>query len=181
LDKKQLNSLIVRIKQEDEIAFEEFYNLTNKCVFSFVYNIVHNRQDSEDLVQDTFIKFKRNILMFKDGTNPTAWLFQIAKNLSIDFLRKQKHDSGLDIEDVQGFVPENESKTNITDKMYLHDLMFKVLSEEERMIVDLHMVGGYKNREIAKILNLPLGTVLWKYNQAMKTLKKKIEEDRNEK
>ena len=75
----------------------------------------------------------------------------------------------------------NKSEENIEDRLYLHNLINRVLSENDREIFILHALYGYKNKEIAKFLNMPLGTVLWKYNRAIKVLKEKIKEEKNEK
>lgn len=176
MDKKYLDSLICQLQGGSEEAFERFYIETNKSLFSFVYLVVRNYQDAEDIVQETFIKIKRNCGLYKPGTNPTAWIYQIAKNLSLDHLKKKKFEAPLLENEEISPVAEDISSGKVQN-LYLHDLLIKNLEEEDRQIVLLHVVDGYKHREIAKILDLPLGTVLWKYNRALKILKNKIKEE----
>lgn len=176
MDKKSLDLMIGEIQNGSEEAFERFYLETNKSLFSFVYLLVRDYQDAEDIVQETFIKIKKNILLYKLGTNPIAWIYQIAKNLSLDHLKKKKFEAPL-FENEEYAVTSEDISGNKIQNLYLHNLLIENLEEDERQIVLLHIVDGYKHREIAQILGLPLGTVLWKYNRALKTLKNKIKEE----
>lgn len=172
MDKKELDKLMIKIQDGDEESFAIFYRETYKGLFSFIYSYVADWHSSEDLMQETYIKVKLNADKYLIGTNVTAWMFQIAKNLCLDFLKKQNNRKVENIDDVvveKHFEPEN--------KLLVHDMLNKYLKETDRQIVLLHILFGYKNREIAQILGIPLGTVLWRYNNAIKTLKKKIKED----
>ena len=179
MNKRELNELVAKIQEGDEYSFSLLYNETYKGVFSFIYSIILNYEDSEDLMQETFIKIRQNIQSYKLGTNVSSWMLQIAKNLTIDFLRKEKKKNTTTLECIENVIPAKES--NIEQKIYLHDKLNEYLPEIERQIVILHIINGYKNREIAKLLKIPLGTVLWKYNRAMKILKEKLEEEKDEK
>lgn len=173
MDKKQINDLLIKIQSGDENSFENFYCATNKGVFSFVYMIVKNKEDAEDITQETFIKVKQNVMGYRPNTNAVAWIFQIAKNLAYDFLRRRKKEADIDTSEI--VVPDSRDKiSEKEDNMMLHRLMLENLDEVSRQIVDLHIIAGFKHREIAKQLGLPLGTVLWKYNRAMKTLQDKL-------
>ncbi len=176
MDKKLLDNLIQKIQLGDEKAFEDFYVATNKKLFSFVYIITKNQFDAEDVVQETYIKFKASSNRYHIGTNPSAFLMKIAKNTALDKLRKLKRETNFDALDYEA-KDESQSFTRKEQNLFLHNLMNKNLQIEERQIVILHIVEGYKHREIAKFLGLPLGTVLWKYNRALKILKEKIKEE----
>lgn len=172
MNKKELDKLMEQVQAGDEESFALFYHETYKGLFSFIYSYVKNWHTSEDLMQETYIKLKLNADKYVLGTNVTAWLFQIAKNLCLDYLKKPTSRELMPIDEVvleKNFEPER--------KMYVHDLLNKYLSVTDRQIVLLHVLHGYKNREIAQILNLPLGTVLWRYNRALKDLKNKIKGD----
>lgn len=172
MNKKELDGLMKKVQEGDENSFACFYHETYKGLFSFIYSYVKNWHTSEDLMQETYVKVKLNADKYVLGTNVTAWLFQIAKNLCLDYLKKL---SSKEAEVIDGLVIEKNFEPDT--KMYVHDLLNKYLSEVDRQIVLLHVLHGYKNREIADILQIPLGTVLWRYNKAMKELKKKIKED----
>lgn len=172
MNKKELDKLMKKVQEGDENSFAIFYHETYKGLFSFIYSYVKNWHTSEDLMQETYLKVKLNADKYIAGTNVTAWLFQIAKNLCYDYLKKS---SSKELEVIDYVVIEKSFEPDT--KMYVHDLINKYLSDVDRQIVLLHVLHGYKNREIAQILQLPLGTVLWRYNRAMKDLKKKIKED----
>lgn len=179
MDKKQLDSLIVGIKRDgDEQAFAEFYEATRNGLFSYVLSIVKKRESAEDLMQETYIVFRKNVQSYRDGTNAFAFLVQIGKNLSLNYLKRAKYETAVDFSvwDAESdFSVEAEADTTVLD------IVRGRLSEGEAQIVLLHLVSGFKHREIAEITGKPLGTVLWTYKNSLAKLKKIIEkEDANE-
>lgn len=172
MNKKELDILMTQIQDGSNTAFETLYNEMYRGVFSFIYSYTKNYHTAEDLLQETFIKVKTKIQNYNSGTNASAWILQIAKNTALDYLRKNKP------------VDETQETSNYFDldqKLYLQNCLIKYIEDGDRQIIILHTFYGYKAREIAKILNIPMGTVLWKYNRAMKILKQKIKEDNYEK
>ena len=175
MHKSEINNLMKDVQRQDEVAFENLFNETKKGVFSFLYTYVKDYYLAEDLVQETFIKVKLNAQNYKLGTNASAWILQIAKNTAIDFLRKEKKT--VDMEE----VVINQGEPNFDEKLVLHNALNNNLNGNERQIVLLHIVYGYKHREISKILGIPVGTVLWKYNMSLKRLKSVLAEAEYEK
>ena len=96
MNKLMLNLLVRKVKQGDEDAFAKLYQQTYKGVFSYAYSIVQNYHVAEDITQETFIKVKLNVHGYKDDTNFSAWLLQITKNLSFNYLSKSKRESLTD-------------------------------------------------------------------------------------
>ena len=172
MSKSRINELMVKVQMQDDAAFEALFNECKRPVFSFIYTYVKNYHSAEDLLQDTFIKIKMNAQSYKAGTNAMAWILETAKNTAIDYLRKENRVKRADIEEAN----LKGSEPDFNDSLIVHDLLNKYVNDEDRQIVLLHLVYGYKNREIAKILDMPLGTVLWRYNTALKTLKKALKE-----
>ena len=169
---KELNKLMSCIQNGDKDSFNLFYNLTHKGVFSFIYSYVKNYHTAEDLLQETYVKVKVNANKYALGTNALAWVLQIAKNTCLDYLRKEKAKPISELnEEISG------KNYNILGDLYYHNLLNKYVADIDRQIVILHIIYGYKNREIAKILDVPLGTVLWKYNKILKELKKILEKE----
>ena len=121
----------------------------------------------------TFIKkgssIKLNISKYKKGTNGRAWILQIAKNLALDTLRKRYRTDNID--DV--VIPYEDQPMG-----EISDVMKKTLSLEEERIVTLHVLWGYKHREIAQILEIPVGTVTSKYKRAIKKMQDALKEVR---
>ena len=97
-----------------------------------------------------------------------AWILTITRNLCLKLLRQRIKTTELDLDDWKSYIDEAEISTD--DKVVIRQCMEK-LSDEERQIVVLHAVAGFKHRQIAELLELPLPTVLSKYHRAIKKLK----------
>jgi RNA polymerase sigma-70 factor (ECF subfamily) len=172
-EKQKLNideAIFIRIAENDMAAFEEFYRLTERTVYAFVLSTLKNHDDALDVVQDTYLKIRAAAHLYKPMGKPMAWVFTIARNLSISKIRnKQKNDS-IEINDI-----ENDLKfsyvTDQEDQLVLQTAL-KILSSEETEIILLHAISGFTHREIAKNLDMKLSTVLSKYHRGLKKLKK---------
>lgn len=160
--------LMAKIAEGDNASFERLYEATVKGVFAFAYSYLGNREDAEDIAQNAFLSVKQRAFTYKQGTNARAWLFQIVKNLCLDELRRRKRRQTAQPIGSEAYMSEYGDSAV--------DYMLSVLTEEEREIVVLHVFWGYKHREIAEIIDAPLGTVTWKYNVAVKKLEKYKEE-----
>lgn len=163
-----LDVLIVKISEGSNDSFAQFYQLTIKGAFVFAYSYLKEKTIAEDICHDAYIQLKQKAHTYKSGTNAKAWFLQIVKNLCLDELRKRKRSSSNEEYEValKTEVYEQEDFTSATE------YMLNALTDEERQIVIMHVFWGYKHREIATELNLPLGTILWRYNGAIKKLKK---------
>lgn len=167
---KRINAAIEKTAAGDEKAFERLYIETRGGVYSFVYTYFHNSFDAEDVMQTVFLKIKTNADKFTPGTNGLAWILQIAKNLSLKELAKRKTQANY-IEKIQSVRADYAEDSDLS----IMELMNSVLSEEEQRIITLHVIWGYKHREIAEILNCPIGTVTSKYKRAAEKIKKQWE------
>ncbi|MCF7924784.1 MAG: RNA polymerase sigma factor [Candidatus Izimaplasma sp.] len=156
--------------EKDNEAFETVYEHTKRGVFSIIISLVRNKTVTEDLMQDTYIKMIEKIKQYKRGRNFNAWLMQIAKNTALDYLRKSKKEMIYDPQE-QAYIHDSLKTEAITYDVL--DLV-KPLNETEKQIVLLRAVAEYKFKDIAEIVNKPLGTVLWLYNKAIKQLKHEV-------
>ena len=163
---RRLDNLMKEVTQGSERAFEELYEGMKRGVFALAYSYLRNYEDAEDVLQQTFLTVKRKAYLYRVGTDARAWIFQIAKNAALDELQKRKQRK-------EGELLREEGVE--TPVVFLDELTAR-LSEEEREIVIMHAVWGYKHKEIAEEKGLPLGTVTWKYNEAIKKLRKEQEE-----
>ena len=163
--------LMKRVGKGDEQAFRQLYQNTDKTIYSFILSIIKNPQDAEEVLQETYLKIWTSAAGYKSQGKPLAWMFTIARNLCYMKFCDQKHQSELGLDDLNGdetgaVCPQLE---NLADKLVL-EAALSILKEEEREIVLLHASAGMKHREIAANLQMPLATVLSKYNRAMKKL-----------
>ena len=170
----KLDDIIEEFRDCNYNHFDEFYNETKKSVFFSIAAIVKDRDSIDDLMQDTYIKFLENIGKYKSKTNINAYLSTIAHNISINYYNREKrlvHD-----ETIIDFQVSESNKSNNYQEIEVLEIL-KSLDEASKEIVILHVINELKFKEIAKIVNKPLGTVLWIYNKAIKTLKGELENE----
>ncbi len=167
---------MIRMQNGDESAFEELYTGTSRGLFTFLLSILKNYHTAEDVMQNTYIRVKKSIATYKEDSNALAWLYTIAKNLAFNEIEKQKRLVVSDFSDNPNLLGDYSLQTNIESPIF--DIMQKTLKEQELQIVSLHLLSGFKHKEIAVILNKPLGTVLWAYRNALNKLKIAMEKER---
>ncbi len=167
-------SLFLRIAAGEKEAFCTLYETCSSSVFAYALSILRNRDDAEDAMQDTFIKIKSAAHLYKPQGKPMAWIFTITKNVCLMMIRKNAHVVHLPEEDAQPDLGLDQIE-NAVDRMTL-EKSFTVLPEDTCQIIMLHAVSGMKHREIAELLNLPISTVLSKYNRGIKRLQTELKE-----
>lgn len=170
---KVLEKCIKDIANGDSDALTLLYTITKASVYGFALSILKNMHEAEDVLHDVYIKIHDNASTYQDNGKPMAWILTITKNLSLMKLRKKKHS--VDIDEIIEIIPSKCDR--IADARLLLTAAFKYISDEERNILTLHAVAGYKHREISKLLDIPLSTVLSKYNRAIKKIKKYMSEE----
>ncbi|MBC3797248.1 RNA polymerase sigma factor [Acetobacterium tundrae] len=174
---KKLNideELFIRIAEDDIAAFEELYRLTERTLYAFVLSIIKNHDDALDVVQDTYLKIRAAAHLYKPMGKPMAWVFTIARNLSISKIRFKKKNDSVPVEDLENDLSFSYV-TDSGDKLVLQ-AAFKILNDQEREIILLHAISGFSHREIAESLDVPISTVLSKYHRGLKKLKKYLTE-----
>ncbi|MBP3304399.1 MAG: RNA polymerase sigma factor [Oscillospiraceae bacterium] len=163
------DDLIAAVAEGSADAMARLYKQAGTSVYAFALSVLKNSQDAEDVLHDCFISIHAAAGSYRAKGKPMAWILTIAKNLCLKRLREQSRTVQLNPEDWKDYVDGNPAVT-ADDKVVIRACM-EQLSDEERQIVVLHAVSGFKHREIASLLNLALPTVLSKYNRAIKKLK----------
>ncbi len=166
MNKAKMNALLIRVKQGDNDAFAQLYNQTKKGIYAFLYTYYNNVWDTENAMQSTYLRVKQYAHTYTENTDARAWLFQIAKNFALNELKKQKRETVVDESTLVSVGGKTETPTG-----EVFEALNKALDETEKQIVILHVLWGYKHREIAVELQMPLGTVLSKYNVSVKKLR----------
>lgn len=162
MDNRETDRLLSSIRAGSDEAFAELYVKTKRGIFSFLYTYYHNFEDTEDAMQTAYLKIKTNIGSYRPGTNGRAWLLEVAKNVALNDIRKKKK-AEAEITAEPGYFEFDDGSVT--------DLMERNLTADEARIVTLHVLWNYKHREIAKIMNLPLGTVTSKYKRSVEKLR----------
>src|SRR5438093_2922785 len=103
--------LIKRCQNGDSGAFDELVVRYRTRVFGMIYNMVHNEQDAWDLAQDTFVKAWKSIARFRGQSSFFTWIYRIATNVTIDWVRKRKAQSGVEFDDAMNLEAEPGSMT----------------------------------------------------------------------
>jgi len=171
-DSQCLDDCIHAMAAGDSSGLEVLYEKASPAVFGFALSILKNRQDAEDVLQDCFISAYGGAAGYRAHGKPMAWLITIARNLCMQKLRERKRTSDIPEEDWERYL-ESLDRVSAEDKIVLSECM-RTLTDEERQIVVLHAVGGFKHREIAELTDIPLPTVLSKYSRAIKKLRKHL-------
>ncbi|MEG2770302.1 MAG: RNA polymerase sigma factor [Oscillospiraceae bacterium] len=179
IQNETLDTYLAKIKNGDKEALAALYQETKSSVYGFALSILKNPQDVEDCLQDTYIQVFNAAKTYTSHGKPMAYILTIARNLCLMKLRADKKTVDISEEKWNTFVAENDNLSS-EDKLVLAAFL-KLLTDEEKQIVTLYAISGFKHREISQILDLPLSTVLSKYNRAMKKLKKQYAEGGKEK
>lgn len=167
--------LFERIRQGDQDAFRKLYEITYTPLYAFLLSYTLNREDAQDLLQDTFVQILKNCQQYQEQGNPMAWMMKIAKNLFLTKCRKA-HVENLNYEEMENDLGFDDM-ANVDNRMVL-EKMFEVLSLEDRNLIIMHDVSGMKHKEIAEAMGMPLGTVLARYHRGIRKLQKEFSERR---
>lgn len=168
----KLEKKIAALREGDKRAFDYIYERTNRTVYFAILYIVRDKMHAEDILQETYLRALSALQQYTPGTNFPAWLRAIGKSLALNHLRKNVREVATDFDKDSYKYGAQE-----TELPYIFDVAMKILSEEEYEILMLCQVSGYKRREVAEMLNMPIGTVTWKNNEALKKLKIYLEKE----
>lgn len=166
---EEINLLIKEFKNKNHSNFEKFYNLTSKQVYFTSLNILKNHALAEEITQDVYVKFLSEISSFKEYYNVFSYLTTISRNLSINVYNKNKKI--INDEEIINFTKYDDSTI---DDLNAQEILSLIEDTSSREIVVYHVIFEYTFLQISKIMKVPLGTILWKYNKTMKYLKERI-------
>ncbi len=171
---------------EKEKFFEKELLKHIDALHNFAYYLSHDQQEADDLVQETYFKAFKHLDYFQDGTNSKAWLFKILKNNFINEYRKKNRGAKrVDFEEVlrevdnndDAELPENLEFDHEVAGMILGDEVTKALNSlplEYRSLIVLCDLEDFSYDEIAKILEIPVGTVRSRLHRARAMMKVKL-------
>lgn len=168
INKKELHDIFQGIANKSEEHFNNLFKQYQKVIYAIAFSILKNEEDSEEVVQNVFTK----IYSAKKENLPTkyeaSWLYTFTKNETLNFLKKRKKEVSIDeIYDIS--EEEKQIKCLLGKDAYCR--IISKLEPKEQEIVSLKVLSKLSFREIAKLLNMPIGTVQWKYYKSMNTLK----------
>ena len=163
--------LVKRARRGDLHAYDELVKRYQQRIYATIYHMTSNHEDANDLAQEAFIKAYSALKSFKGGSSFYTWLYRIAVNKTINFLKQRKNKFHLSLNDID-FNAEHDpdlmaliSDKTPTRDVALSELQKKLnealltLSEPHRIVVVLHDVQGLSHDEIAEIMDCNIGTV----------------------
>lgn len=165
----ELDGWIAAMADGDTDALEHIYHNTSSAIYAFALSLLKNSHDAEDVLHDCYINIYAAAGTYRSNGKPMAWILTVARNLCLKILRDRQKTTQLDTEDWHSYM-DSCSDMTADDKVVLEQCM-RLLSDDERQIVVLHAVAGFKHRQIADLLDLALPTVLSKYHRAIKKLR----------
>ncbi|GAB4235034.1 MAG: sigma-70 family RNA polymerase sigma factor [Ekhidna sp.] len=154
-------------------------------MYNFAYRLTFDEDEAKDLVQDTYMKAFRFINSFQEGTNAKAWLYRILKNSFInDYRKKSKQPAKVDYQEVEQFYNSEDTPSNATvdlrmetTKDMIGDEISNALNSlaiDFRTVIILCDLEGFTYEEMAKILDIPIGTVRSRLHRARNLLREKL-------
>lgn len=164
----EIHILFEKLKLGNKDILEVIYNKYGKMVYSIAFSIVKNKESAEDIKQNVFIKIFKLDKNNLPSNYETSWLYQVTKNESINYIKKNKEF--VDIEEIYDISFEDKELKDIIDRDYYNRIIRK-LDKKDQEIVSLKILGDRNFREISEMLKIPSGTVKWRYYKAISNLK----------
>jgi len=163
--------LVKRARRGELTAYDELVRRYQERIYATIYHMTANHEDANDLAQEAFIKAFHALRTFKGGSSFYTWVYRIAVNKTINFLKQRKNKAQMSLDDLD-FNAEHDpdlvaliSEKTPRREVGLAELQEKLnaallrLSEPHRLVVTLHDVQGLSHEEIAKIMDCNIGTV----------------------
>lgn len=171
MNRKELKSIFVNIKEENEKGLEELYSKYHKMVYGIAFSIVKNKEDAEDIMQIVFTKIQELDKTKLPSDKEMTWLYTLTKNEALNYLKKKKGGFSLDT------IYEIENKNNEIDEKIDHiefNRLISKLNKKEQEIISLKIVSNFSFQEISELLNEPVGTVKWRYYKSLRSIKRML-------
>ena len=171
LDDEQLHTIIAEAKKSNEDALTQLTKYIYSRIYSYIYYRVNHQEDTEDLTSESVLKAMRALK--KQHGNFNAWIYRIAKNTVIDFYRRRGVRKEISLSEMSHEIPDDKTPVHksVMTKEKLRKGM-KILTEDQKRVIILKFIEGYKNPEIAKIIGKSVGAVKLLQFRALQSLKK---------
>ncbi len=182
--------LLEAVLEGDTTAYRGLVEKYQGRVYGMLYGMLRNREDARDLTQEAFVKAYHNLDSFRLESSFYTWLYRIAMNLAIDFVRKRKRrpttsfEEGIAAREEDGTIADlhhQDSPRRVVERKQLYGRIMDALQklpEDQRQVVLLRELEGLAYKEIADVMGIPEGTVMSRLFYARKKLQKLLADDR---
>ncbi len=175
-------AIVKRVLAGDHDAFSILVDRYQNRIYSVVHNYVSNQEDALDVTQDAFVKAFSKLKSFDAASSFYTWMYRVAINTSIDFLRKRKSRPAESLDDEKfsevGFEPESKDPSADPERVATRREQARILrsaisqlSDKLRPVIVLHDVEGLSQDEVADVLRVPVGTVKSRVSRARAELR----------
>lgn len=180
-ERQNLTELVQRAARGEEAAFGQIYDLYFDKVYRFVYFRVNHQETAEDLTAETFIRVWNKLRGISDLAAFNGWVYQIARNLVIDYYRTRK--STLDLQELENVLEYEDNVVAMTDLGFEQKRFFEALQKlpsDQRLVVKFKFLDELDNGEIAKILDKSEGAVRVIQHRAIAALREILNNQQDE-
>ena len=180
--------LVERARHGDTRAFDALILRYGDRLYGLVYNMTSHKEDTHDLLQEVFAKAYHSLPKFRGNASFYTWIYQIAVNMTLNFLKKRKRRTGLSLNDLDSSVQHDPAlvdtahEANPERQSNLHELQKRLneamqrLSHSHRTVVTLFDIQGMSHGEIARIMKVSEGTVRSRLHYAHQQLQTFLQE-----
>jgi len=167
--------LLPLLLRKEERAFTQLYDMYSKSLFSIITNLISDREEAEDVLQEVFVKICKNIETYNQSKGRLyTWMLNIARNTTIDKLRSKGFNNSqknLSSDNFVHLLDDSNKLTNKIDSIGLREFVDK-LKPKCIQIIDLLFFKGFTQQEASEELEIPLGTVKTQNRMCMNDLRK---------
>ena len=169
----------------DRDGLKEIYEEYLTYIYGIVRSVLQDREEAEDVTREFFIRLWETSSSYRHGNGHKGWMATIARNLAVDSLRKRRREEVVDFEESPGEDCTQKQavlaaaalcdKTDVEEEVigeFTVKEAFSKLKEAEREVVHLKIMGDMTFQEISELLQIPMGTVTWRYREAIKKLRR---------
>ncbi|AJY75313.1 RNA polymerase subunit sigma-24 [Paenibacillus beijingensis] len=184
---KSLEANLLRMSLKgDQRAFAELVGMYQDKLYHMAYRMLYNRQEAEDVVQETFLRVYKNMERYDESQKFSTWIYRIATNLSIDRLRKRKPSYSLDAEsndheglDGYSMIPSDdrtpESELVLSETQRTIHQAIETLPPKYKSVMVLRYLQDMSLQEIGEVLDMPVTTVKTRVHRGREFLRKRLE------
>ena len=162
---EDIRTLLADISKNDMHAFGILYDSLARSVLNYAYVITKNKQMAEDITHDVFLQIYQKAMKIEKAPDPIAYIMVIVRNYSFNAIKRENRLTSLEDNSINNTVPASQY-----DRLLFEEI-FNTLPVNQSETVYLHLICGYKHKDIATIQNVPLVTVKWRYRQAVSKLR----------
>ena len=170
INKKELHEIFqdLRNKDKNQSAYNNLYEKYYNLIYGIVFSIMKNKADSEDVTHEIFTKIYKLDVNKLPVDHEASWLFTVSKNECLLFFRKSRPN--ISIDEIYEMPAASNEIDSVIDREYYNKLM-SGLKEDEKMIVSLKVLSNFTFNKISQVMGIPIGTVQWKYYNAINSLR----------